>query len=75
LPKLVSEYVFTKSLAITPAGKYEVIYTPVSVDERLLRIIISGEDYHRRSGAKLAGGALEARLPKVASDSIRLAAA
>jgi hypothetical protein len=74
LPKLVSEYIFTKSLAITADGRYEAVFCPVSVDERLLRIILTGTDFHRRADTKLSGGDLAARLPRVASDSIGLAA-
>jgi hypothetical protein len=74
LPELVGQYVFTKTLAIACTGRYEVAYSPVTLDERLIRAIIAGTDHHVRGGGPLKNGALESRLPKVASNSIGLAA-
>jgi hypothetical protein len=35
LPELVSKYVFTKSV-VAHGGKFEVVYVPVVLDERLI---------------------------------------
>jgi hypothetical protein len=51
--RIVSEYVFVKSLAITRTGLYEAVYAPVSVDERLLRITPEWRAWQRHLGRSI----------------------
>jgi hypothetical protein len=73
LRELVSKYVFVKSLVVHN-GKYEVACVPVTLDDQMIRAILTGHDPHPRTGGDIKGGPLAGRLPKVSAASIGLAA-
>ena len=61
LLEIIRKHIAIKRL-VNRDGRWEVEFAPVTIDERLLRIILTGKDM--RTGDELKGGPLASRVPK-----------
>jgi hypothetical protein len=63
LSEMLNKHLATKRLVMNGNSKWTVTYVPVTIDQRMIRILLTGTDPRTRE--KIKGGGLADRVPKV----------
>jgi hypothetical protein len=62
LLEILNKHVAVKHLAVNGDRKYTVTYTPATIDQRTVSMLLTGKD--PRSGEEIKGGPLANGVPK-----------
>jgi hypothetical protein len=62
LSEILSRHVAVKHLIVNGDRKWTVTYTPATIDQRTVSMLLTGKD--PRSGEEIKGGPLAGRVPK-----------